>query len=118
MIYLKIKETGRITEKEGFIKKSIRFLLGAIIPKANPDYDDKMDLVNYWLLEFEDKETIPNREIGIGFNEVVVVKMPYENNYGYWVDNSLTFNDFRNSFEAVEITGEYFEEKWKVEPAK
>jgi hypothetical protein len=118
MIYLRIKEVSRVIKKEGYIKKSIRFFLGIFIPKANPDYDDKINLVNYWLLEFEDKETIPNREIGLGVNEVVVVKMPYKNNYGYWVDNSLTFNDFKNSFEAVEITGEYFEEKWKVEPAK
>lgn len=118
MIYLRIKEVSRVSKKEGYIKKSIRFFLGIIIPKANPDYDDKINLVNYWLLEFEDKETIPNREIGLGVNDVVVVKMPYKNNYGYWVDNSLTFNDFKNSFEAVEITGEYFEEKWKVEPAK
>ncbi len=118
MIYLKIKDVSRVIKKEGLIKKSIRFLLGIIIPKANPDYDNKINIVNYWLLEFEDKETIPNREIGLGVNEVVVVKMPYKNNYGYWVDNSLTFNDFKNSFEAVEITGEYFEEKWKVEPVK
>lgn len=118
MIYLKIRGVSSVNKKAGFIKKGIRFLLETIIPKANPDYDDKINFVSYWLLEFEDKETIPIREIGLGVNEVVVVKMPYKNNYGYWVDNSLTFNDFKYSFEAVEITEEYFEEKWKIEPAK
>lgn len=101
MIYLKIKETGRVTKKEAFIKKSIRFLLGVIIPKANPDYDNKIDLVSYWLLEFENKETTPNREIGLGTNEDVIMKMYFKNNYGYWVDNSLTFNGFKKYFESV-----------------
>lgn len=107
-----------VIKKETFLRRSIRCFLGIIIPKANPDYDDRIGLVNYWLLEFENKDSVPNREIGLGVNEDVILKMPYKKNYGYWVDNSLTFSDFKNTFEAVEITNEYFEEKWKVEPAK
>lgn len=118
MIYLKIKEPDGTVKKEGFIKRSIQFFLELIIPKANPDYDGKISFVTYWLLEFEGKDSVPDREIGLGINEEVILKMPYRNNYGYWVDNNLTFEDFQDTFEAEEITREYFEEKWKVEPGR
>lgn len=118
MIYLKIKEPDRIVKGEGFVKRSIRFFLKLIIPKANPDYDGKISLVTYWLLEFEGKDSVPDREIGLGINEEVILKMPYRDNYGYWLDNNLTFEDFHDTFEAVEITREDFEEKWKVEPVR
>lgn len=25
----------------------------------------------------------------------VILKMPFKNNYGYWIDNNLVLNDFR-----------------------
>lgn len=116
MLYFKIKEPDRAVRKQGVMQRGIRFFLELIIPKANPDYEKKIDSVVYWLLEFESKRSTPEREIGLDSNEEVIVKMPYKNNYGYWVDNSLTLEGFQKTFKVEEITKEYFDEKWKVEP--
>ena len=93
----------------------ILFFLKLIIPKANPDYENRIALVVYWLLEFKDDQSTPEREIGLDSNENMIMKMPYNNNYGYWVDNNLTIEDFKKSFAVEEITKEYFEEKWRRE---
>lgn len=114
MRYIKIKSKswGAENKKGNIVMRLILSFLKLIVPMANPDFDDRINLVAYWLLEFEDEHSIPDREIGIGINGDVLMKMPYKNNYGYWVDNNLTFKDFQKTFETVEITREYFEEKW------
>lgn len=118
MIYLKIKEPGRQAKNEMFIQRGIRFFLELIVSKANPDYENKIDLVVYWLLEFEDDHSTPEREIGLNSDGDVMMKMPYKKNCGYWVDSSLTVEDFKKSFETVEITKDYFDNKWGVESNK
>jgi hypothetical protein len=119
MNYIKIKSRGGVGKvKMNIVIRCILFILKLIIPKANPDYDDKIDLVANWLLEFEDEHSIPEREIGLDANENVIMKMPYKKNYGYWADNNLRLEDFKKTFEVVEITKEYSEEKWKAEPDK
>jgi hypothetical protein len=115
MMYIKAKEPESVKKSESRIKRVIRFCFQLVLPKANPDFEDKIKLVAYWLLEFKDKSSVPNREIGLGINEDVILKMPYKKNFGYWVDNSLTCEDFQKTFEVEEITKEYFDEKWKVE---
>jgi hypothetical protein len=40
--------------------------------------------------------------------------MPFENNYGYWTDNNLLLNDFKESFIVFEITKISFDVKWKL----
>jgi hypothetical protein len=113
MIYLKIKNNSKIEKQESVLKTIIRKIIELLIPKANPDYENKIDFVVYWLLEFENAENIPVREIGIGINENVLVKMPHLNNYGYWTDNNLTYNDFKSLFNTVDITRNDFYEKWE-----
>lgn len=116
MRYIKVKSKGGVEDKKGnVIMKLILSFLKLVVPKANPDYDSKIDLVSYWLLEFEDEHSTPEREIGLNSNEDVIMKMPYKDNYGYWVDNNLTFDDFHKTFEVVDITKEFFEEKWIAE---
>lgn len=100
------------------IMRLVLSILKLILPKANPDFDDRINSVAYWLLEFEDEHSTPQREIGLNCDNDAIMKMPYKENYGYWVDNSLTPDDFRKSFETVEITKEYFDDKWKIEPVK
>jgi hypothetical protein len=112
MIYLSIKELNRGVKSDGFLKKSIAFMLGLFIPKANPDFDDKIDLVAIWLLEFEDDHSIPSREIGLDDEGQILVKMPDVRNCGYWVDNSLRYLDFIERFESTIIARGEFEKKW------
>ncbi len=117
MIYLKIKMdyTNSKTKNQ---KSIIERLIGLFIPKANPDLEDKVDKIRYWLLEFENEETIPNREIGISKTNEILIKMPSINNYGYWTDNSLNCKDFKNSFGFEFISKEFFEKQWSFDLAK
>ena len=102
--------------KEGFLERTLSLILDKILnfllPKANPDFEDKINLVKTWLLEFENNNSIPEREIGLDEKGSVLVKMPYKNNYGYWVDNNLTFKDFENKFNLKIIDKDKFESKW------
>jgi hypothetical protein len=112
MIYIQVSVPEEAQVEETGFKKVIRRLVGLIIPKANPDFDHKIQLVSTWLLEFEDNSSIPSREIGLDQDRNVIVKMPYKKNYGYWIDNNLTFSDFQRLFKIEHIAKEYFEKEW------
>jgi len=90
------------TTKDGLIKSSLKKLLvgvlTTIIPKANPDFEDKIDEVKYWLVECDNESGIPEREIGLDKEGRVILKMPYKDNYGYWTDNNLLLKDFKRTF--------------------
>jgi len=113
MIFIKIELGETFKKSESIFKKIVRFCLELLIPKANPDFEKHINDIKYWLLEFENVNSIPSREIGLGINDNIIVKMPYKNNYGYWTDNVLTLCDFKKNFDFEEITKEYFEVKWK-----
>jgi len=104
------------TSKDGLITKSLKKLLikslALFIPTANSDFEDKIDKVKYWLIECDNGTGIPQREIGLDEAERVILKMPYGKNYGYWIDNNLLLNDFKEHFIISEISKEYFEESW------
>ncbi len=114
MLYLKIK----VDKPETFKNKENNFfekLLSLIIPKANPDFDDKIHKVSDWLLEFKNEKSTPNRELGLDVTGNIIVKMPYKKNYGYWTDNSLTYNDFKKNFNYKNIDKNIFEKYWSKE---
>ncbi len=79
---------------------------------ANPDFEDLLYSVPYWMVEFEKETGIPIREVGLDGSEKAILKMPYKGNYGYWIDNNLLLNDFKQHFDCFEIDKEKFEEKW------
>lgn len=83
-----------------------------ITPKANPDFESKINNITYWLLEFEDDKGFSTREIGIDLNDKVIAKMPYNKNYGYWTDSQLKYQDFLKLFSFEIITEKYFLQKW------
>ena len=85
------------------IKKAVIGIVSAVIPKANPDFEDKIDFVETWIVELDDETGIPEREIGMDKDGRIIVKMPFKNNYGYWTDNNLLLADFKNHFETKEI---------------
>ncbi|TDS55234.1 hypothetical protein [Myroides indicus] len=114
MKYIKFKEviSNRKKKPLSTFKKIFIGAITSIFPKANPDFDDKIDSVSIWLLEFENEEDFPNREIGIDSNNNVILKMPYKENYGYWTDNNLKFKDFIKLFNVEVINESEFLKKW------
>ena len=89
----------------------------SIIPTANPDYENEFDNVVTWLVEIDEESGTPEREIGLDKNSNIILKMPYKNNYGYWIDNNLVFDDFIRLFNAKEIDKIAFEKKWNIVPS-
>lgn len=89
-------------------------ILTSIIPKGNPDFDDKIDLVNQWIVEFEGADKIPTREIGLDKYGQIIMIMPWKNNSGFWTDNNLKLRDFETSFETHVITKDEFENFWRT----
>lgn len=111
MLYLKIKVEKIGTDKNG--KKNIlERVLSFVIPKANPDFENKIQTVSNWLLEFENQSSTPNREVGLDSVNEVILKMPYKKNYGYWTDNSLNYRDFKENFYCEIIDKDIFEKNW------
>lgn len=96
-----------------YLKKWIIFFLSKIIPVANPDFDRRLQDVTNWCVEFDIESGIPQREIGLNEYGNVVVKMPDENNFGYWADSNMLLEDFKKRFKVVETTSDIFEEYWQ-----
>lgn len=109
MKYIKfnIDRSEKVTNKKSLFERILNFIL----PKTNPDYNDKIDLVVTWFLEFDDENSLPNREIGI-IDELKKIKMPYKDNYGYWTDNNLKYEDFKKLFSPIEVTNKDFNYLW------
>lgn len=102
---------------KGLFKKIVIKILTSIIPTANPDYENEFDNVVTWLVEIDEESGTPEREIGLDKNSNIILKMPYKNNYGYWIDNNLVFDDFIRLFNAKEIDKIAFEKKWNIVPS-
>jgi hypothetical protein len=76
------------------LQKLLKIILESIIPRANPDYDDQIKKIKYWLLEIESDTGSPIREVGLDQSLKPILKMPFRDNYGYWTDNNLFLSDF------------------------
>lgn len=111
MLYLKIKAKKLITEKKEK-KNFLERVLSFVIPRANPDFENKIQKVSNWLLEFDDERSTPNREVGLDYANEVILKMPYKKNYGYWTDNNLIYRDFVEIFYCEIIDKKIFEQNW------
>jgi len=98
------------TSKESWLKKTFVNILTKIIPKANPDFDNKIDEVKWWLVEFE--TGVPQRELGLDIEGKMIMKMPYKKNYGFWTDNNLLLDDFKKHLNVKEIDKTNFEAMW------
>ena len=118
--YIQFDNPKSVTQnlKDGQLKSSFKKVLVSIltniIPKANPDFDNKIEDVDKWLVEFETETGIPIREIGLDNEGRVLFKMHYKNNDGYWTDNNLLLNDFKEKFNATKLDKEFFEWKWNI----
>jgi hypothetical protein len=96
------------------LKHATTTFLSQVFPVANPDFENRIKDVRYWLVECDKESGIPQREIGIDENEQVILKMPFNDNYGYWTDNNLLLEDFILRFNASRITSNEFEQHWSM----
>jgi|SRR5688572_13354773 hypothetical protein len=103
------KTEGRVMQT---LKKVAESIFSKIVPEANPDFEKKIDEVKIWLIECDNNGGLPQREIGIDKDGQVIIKMPFKNNWGYWTDNNLVLEDFRQRFQTNEISQDFFETKW------
>ncbi|WP_375418231.1 hypothetical protein [uncultured Hymenobacter sp.] len=117
--YLKFNEPKSIASpiQEGVVKRAfwsiIAKIASSVLPVANPDFEDKIDDVKVWLIEFN-IEGFPTREIGLNESGLAIMIMPWRDNYGYWTDNNLVLADFRNYFETSTISHELFQTCWDL----
>ncbi len=89
------------------VKNTFTKILTMLIPKANPDFEHLLNQVDFWKIEFDKIENLIWREIGFDKDGVSIVAMPLGKNYGYWVDNHLTLDDYRH-FDSTNISVEEF----------
>ncbi len=94
------------------VEKSVEKILTTIIPKANPDFEDKLQDVKEWLIEIDEEAEIANREIGINSKGQTIMIMPFGDNHGYWTDNNLKSTDFIEVFQATTINEKEFTDRW------
>ncbi|WP_460219307.1 hypothetical protein [Psychroserpens sp. MEBiC05023] len=117
-IQFKIPKNEHNAEPDGVVKRNIKKaiigILGSIIPKANPDFENKIDLVETWIVELDSETGIPEREIGMDKDGRIIVIMPFKNNYGYWTDNNLLLTDFKDHFDITELNQDSFENYWSL----
>jgi hypothetical protein len=119
-IYIKFKNSKETGNSDGRPKtwltrtfqKSLIKVLTTIIPKANPDFDDKIADVDEWLIEINEETGEPERELGINKTGQTIAIMPFNRNYGYWTDNSLNLDDFLDEFNATRIESREFNNRW------
>lgn len=114
MIYFKFKDKNylkvKTDNKRSILDRFLNFILSPII--ANPDYENKMNLVYEWLIEYDEKENYIEREIGLNKDGIVIMKMPFNKNYGFWLDTNMKFDDFKRQFEVEIINETEFSKKW------
>ena len=116
MIYFKfcdIPSKKSLRGKNVFIKlwDRISSSLGKFL-NANPDIESKIDEVEQWVVEYDNTEYHQAiREIGIDSQGNIILKMPDDRNYGFWLDTGFTLNDFKK-FGINYITEDEFNNLW------
>ena len=116
-IYIKFESpiSNDSKHKDNAIIKTLKIViikfLYLILPKANPEFEDLLDSVKYWKVEYDIKEEATWREIGFDINGNSIVAMPLGNNHGYWVDNYFKLEDYRN-LNSIDIEKSEFEKDW------
>ena len=95
------------------VENALTKILTVIIPKANPDFDHKIGEVKEWILEVDDEDGTPIREIGLDDRGFVTMIMPWKDNYGFWTDSPVEIDRLAKSREMVFSDKEEFERLWK-----
>lgn len=115
-IYIKFKvtpDTLEVKTKNRRWTKIIKTIL-FFIPKGNSDFDDLIGDVAEWQLEIDPNSKLPSRELGKDINGKIILIMPWLENYGYWTDNEITLDYFKEHFKANSIDKSEFNENWNT----
>lgn len=114
MIYFNLKSLSRSKQNNKTKRNFWYGLLHKVFASlsSNPDFDDQIENVVEWFIEYDDTiDHVVNREIGIDKNGKIIVKMPDERNYGYWLDTNCDLDDFK-SMGIHMITKKEFNDLW------
>ncbi|WP_309609117.1 hypothetical protein [Flavobacterium sp.] len=115
MIYFKFQYNSQkevSNKRKSIFSKFAEKILTSFIPISNPDFSDKIDDVLEWNIEYNMEENCIEREIGLDNKNIVIVKMPFNNNYGFWLDTNAKIDDFKEKFNVEIITEFEFIKKW------
>jgi len=96
---------------KGIFGQIVIKILTTILPNANPDYEDLIDDVHSWKLEFDIEHNATWREIGFDKSGKPIIAMPTGRNRGYWTDNNMKLKDYEQ-FNPSPISDEEFEKDW------
>ncbi len=109
MRYLRTNEATDWPKENRWKEKLINVIL-FFVPRANPDYENKMYLVKSWLIEFVENEgeLIPWREIALDKEDKPIFAGPSERNYGFWLDTNMKYEDF----DGDPVNKDEFERYW------
>ena len=127
LIYIKFKTDEIVTNSEQLtgaswlaktVENSLTKILTTIIPKANPDFDGKIQNVRHWILEVDEDEGTREREIGIDDKGNVMMIMPWKDNCGFWTDSSVQVDELAKSKDMTFGGKEEFERLWDEFGAK
>jgi len=115
LIYIKFNDpktaSSNSDSNESKVHKFVAYILEKIIPKTNPNFDDLIDQVNYWKIEYNTEKHWTNREMGFDSSGKLIVAMPLAENYGFWSDLQMELEDF-NKFDIKEIEPKEFIKEW------
>lgn len=100
-----------VTKNTSGLEDFIVKILEALIPVGNPDFEEQLNKVERWVVEFDKEEEDTLREIGYDGRGNVSVVLPYKNNLGYWSNNNLTLEDYYK-LDAKEMSVEEFQKDW------
>ncbi len=105
--YIRTTIGTKFRQTKPLLLRFVKLLL-FFVPEANPSYEGKIHLVTEWLIEF-DENGQPYREIGICKKGEVVIAGPNGDDYGYWLDTNMKYDDFI----GVPISRKLFESLWR-----
>ena len=77
-IKFKIPKTGVRKTPENIGRRIAKVILTTVSPIANPDFENKIDEVSTWLIEFEGDSYYPNREVGLDILDNPIMIMPWQ----------------------------------------
>lgn len=89
-------------------QKLVRRVLSAVLPHANPDFEELFDEVRTWWVEVDEVSGLPLREIGFNASRDPILAAPFRDNLGFWIDSDMTFD----STDHENVKGADFEKLW------
>jgi len=104
-------DVSKEIEAPGRFLNALSKVLQKVVPQANPYLDTRLDKVKWWVIEFNDDD-IPFREVALDNESNPIAKLPWNDDYGYWTDNTLVKSDFYERFKIQEIDKQEFEKYW------